>query len=406
VAFTIHRFRMSLFWSAPFATLLADAAPVGAPLAGLGHLVSYSPVFENLLADPSTPVSLAAGAPPLELPWPPTGTHWFWCRYLNANPIRRVRGTFAFVRLVPLRRHGSPLPGLNVALPAEVASSDEAVVERLFCEAWFHPHMVTLAVHFTVDGALSPAKMAAVCLSLRHGHVFSVAQGGASDNLDTVATRCLEGLYLEAVGPANAAELAPANPFSVVTVLNVGPSALEQPVVDGDPVHCALEAVTQWQSGKVGSLAAGRISSHEPPPPLPVLFGHARARAVWDPGRSVSGRTTSIGCYHRNLFVGTLQTEALLNFASVADTLAEENRRPKAIRDCEPNVLDRIHALHVGEADTYRSVSLKRFIDDHPLRPSVNNMANRRRITNKELPPLATPPPPGAQPPSGTPPKR
>lgn len=376
MAVTIKRFRISLFWVTRFATLLDDASPAGAPFAALGHIDTYAPIFSRLLAAPNQPVSPAVGAPELELPWPTTGTHWFWFRYLNANPIQRLSGSFAFTRLVPLRRRKSPEPGLGVVLPPELAAA-KVMVESVRSEAWFHPHMVSFLLHFTVSGELSLEQMAQVCLALRRGRVMSAADSAAASlsKLDEVSAQRLNGLYLEAVGTAHAKALPPADPFTLVTVLQGQGDG--QAAVDGGVVHRTLEAVTRWESGKTGALVAGLISSRAPALDGPLLFGRERARAVWDPGQFSTDGGISLSCYHRNLVVGTLQVEALLAFAGVAGDQATAGNRPNAIRACEDVVLKRIVALHSGQTTSYRSASLKRFIDDHPLRPAVKDLATR-----------------------------
>lgn len=403
MAITIKRFRMSLFWNASFPTLFGDVVPIGAPLGTLGHRQSYALVFDTLLAAPRQPVTpQAAGAPALELPWPPEGTHRFWCRYLNANPIQRLLGSFAFFRLVPLRRHVSPVPGLGALLPQKLANGDIVALEQVLGEAWFHPHMVSFAVHFTVGGEMTPEGMSEVCLELRNSRILSVPGNSALCKLDEIAANRLNALLLEAVGEENAGPPPPANPFSIVTVLK-GDGDIGPPIVEGGSIHCMLEAVTQWGVGKVGSLAAGRISSLQHPPDLPLLFGHVRSRAVWDPVKFSRAGGTSLSCYHRNLFVGAMQTEALLSYARVAELEAAKGNKARAIRDCADPVLKRIIALHKGEVETYRSASLRRFIDDHPFRPSVNTLA--QRIWSKQtLPPLMIPavssPPNPATPPA------
>lgn len=388
MAIILDRLRMSLLWSARFSSLVVNDPPAGAPLAALGHVAGYGPIFTALLQAPATPITPAAGAPALELPWRPQSTQWFWCRYLNANPIRKVKASFAFWRLVPFRRHGSPAPGLNATLPA--AFSGQLRVETVIAEAWFHPHMVSVAIHITVAGAMSTADMAAVCLALRREHVLNVPGEPAPRKLDELGTRYLEAMYLEAVGEVNAEPLPPADPFSVVTVLH-GNAGDDREVEPGGPVHRALDAVTAWNTEHLGSLASGRISSRAEGGNGPVLLGRRRSRAVWDPLRFERDEPASLGCYHRNLLIGALQTEALLAFARIAEDQAAAGPQPKTIRDCEDPVLKRIIDLHAGGDETYRSSSLRRFIDEHPLRASVDALS-ARIWSPAHLPPPTAPP--------------
>lgn len=387
---TIKRFRMSLFWSSYFPTLLDEAVPVGAPLAKLGRIQSYAEIFDTLLASPNKPITpQASGAPALELPWPLDRPNMFWCRYLNANPIKNLSGRFAFVRLVPLRRHLSLAPGLCVMLPQKWASAGKVLSVGVLGEACFHPHMVTFAIHFTVDGEMTPEKMSELCIELRRSRVLSVPGDSALYKLDEIAVKYLGALFQEAVGSENPRPLPPVNPFSVVTVLQ-GDNADVQPIDERGNIHRMLEAVTQWDTGKVGSLDAGRISSRLHTLDRPLLFGHTRSRAVWDPQRFSTTGGTSLSCYHRNLFVGTMQTEALLSFAQVAEDEVAIGKRPRSIRDCEDPAWVRTTALHKGDVATYRSASLRRFIDDHPFRPSVDRLAQRLG-RNVMLPQLGVP---------------
>ncbi len=383
----IKRFRMSLLWSAPFATLLDDdnKVPADAPLAALGRNNTYATLFENLLARPAIALQLGATTPALELPWPAKGTHWFWCRYLNANPIRRIKGDFAFYRLVPMRRHDSLVRGLKVANTnnhPQTALFQQAVFDQISGEAWFHPHMVSFAVNLTLNGEFTPTQMAEIGLLLRKDRLYQLPTQATPINFDELAAQTLDALLQEAIGINNAAPVPPSTPFSIVTVLEADSDDADA-VAQNDEVHKALEILTHWRSGKVGKLADGDIShnpSHAATLPISggLLFGHERTRMVWDPPRFTSNGGVSLSCYHRNLLISTMQTDALLNFTQLDNEFIKSNRRPKAFRDCEDAVLKRITALYQGDCLTYRSASLRRFIDAHPLRPSVNEVAKYR----------------------------
>ena len=82
-----------------------------------------------------------------------------------------------------------------------------------------------------------------------------------------------------------------------------------------------------------------------------------------------------------------MQAEALLAFARIAQEEADAGRRPKIIRGGEDPVLKRIVALFNGDAEsTYRSWSIRNFIDRHPFRSSVDALAARLQSTAR-LPP-------------------
>jgi hypothetical protein len=281
-----------------------------------------------------------------------------------------------------LRRHHSLVHGLAVTVPTnhpQATLMQQAGIDQVSGEAWFHSHMASFAVSITVNGSFTPIQMAELCLLLRHDRLHSLPGQSGLLKLDELAAQTLDALVKEAMGEANAAPVPPVTPFSLVTVLQ-GECDDVSAVDQGDPVHTALEIVTQWRKGKTGKLAEGHIS-HDPdhaamvPISGALLFGHERARAVWDPLRFAGDGGTSLSCYHRNVLVSTLQTEALLAFTQIDSELIAKKQRPTMVRACEDPALKRILALHGGDRLTYRSASLQRFIDAHPLRPSVNAVA-------------------------------
>lgn len=399
----LHRIRMSLVWSASFTTLLRDDPPPSiAPLAALGKLASYTEIFESLQGNPETQITptSSSGGPALVLPWRPDGINFFWWRYLNTNPIKAVKGNFAFARLVPLRRHSSPISTFSVAMgEAYIEPSDTLDSVQMRTEAWFHPHMVSFAIHFTICGAMSLKTAAHVCLGLRQDPLFSGTNNNLLLNIDKLATEELLKLYFESVGEVNAtaAPLPMVNPFSIVTVLQgdgFDPDAL---IISDGPEHVFLETVTQWRERRRDQLLTGRISSCENITPqgnvtAPLLFGRERNRAVWDPERFRPKLVckSSLNCYHCNLIASTLQTEALLEFACLAEVQAVAGFRPQTIRYCEDHVLQRLIALYNGKPNngTYCSYNLKRVIDASSCRSAVDTLAIRCGS------PLHLPPPP------------
>lgn len=376
----IRSLRLSFWWSAAFSTLLDDAVPADAPLAPVGRPETYSPIFEQLLARPGRRVPTGPGsALSLELPWPHVGVHWFWCRYLGANPIRKVSGQLAFTGLVPFRRQPSPARDIEVRLPAELELPADTRV-RCRGEGWYFPHMVAFGITFDVESDVSLLQMVQVCFALRRDPVFVSDQRGTGRTLDAVATDWLGRLLVEALGERNTGPQPIADPFSILTVIR-GEVKPEHQVEDGSEVHLALEQLGRWQPGPSGPLSAARISSKDAHPRAPLLLGHARSRVVWDPARFSStglwARRSSLSCYHRNSFASTLQTEALLAFASLADERARTGRIPRVMRLCESSVFKRCAALHRGAPHAYRSKSLQTFIDAHPAKPAMNGIAAR-----------------------------
>lgn len=116
--------------------------------------------------------------------------------------------------------------------------TSKVVPEHVLGEAWFHPHMVTFAVHFTVSGEFTLEKMSELCLELRHGRVLTEVGNNSLYKLDEIAAKHLDALLLEAVGE-KAGRLPPANPFSLVTVLQ-GNDAVDQAILEGGDLPLSL----------------------------------------------------------------------------------------------------------------------------------------------------------------------
>ncbi|MDO9163996.1 MAG: hypothetical protein Q8N35_17090 [Methylococcaceae bacterium] len=399
----IRRLRMSLSWSAPFTTLIQDNPPSDAPLLALGKRESYKQLFNILqAASNETEIFPPSTVPTLELPWEPLKPNIFWIRYLKATPasLRRTQGgSLAFDRLVPLRRHAPLTPKLVVTFKKKHVVEDKVILQLLTTEAWFHPHMVSFAIHFTICGAMSLETAATVCLGLRHDRLLSWGGSSSPFNVDELAAEMLDKLYIEAVGESNAGVLEPVNPFSLVTVLQGGGVDPDEVIINGGSVHRFLENVTQWDldAGNEDPVDKGRINSKpvRNPPNItgPLLFGprRSRARAVWEPRHFLptGDGKPSLSSYHRNLIMSSLQTEALLAFARLASEQAAVGHLPQTIRDCERFVLTRLVAIHKGDKlqnDTYCSINLQRIIDDSRDRESVDAIADRL-ISRVRLPP-------------------
>lgn len=379
MAIVIRRVRVSFFWSAAYGDLLADTPPASAPLAALGHVDTYAKGFDSLVAAPTAPWKPSEDAPSLELPWPAKGTHRFWMRYLDRSSIAAVTGQRAFFRLIPLRRHAA-YARYGLELPAKLMTDSNLQVEKPITEAWFHPHMASFGMHLTLNGTMTPAQFAQTCSATRDERVFhALADPAKKLKLDEIGATQLERNCREALGAA-APPLGVADPYSLVTVLQGDTQG--EGVTAGGEVHKALERVTHWTPDPPTALEPYTVSTRgDPASGGALVYGRKRSRAVWHPAFFQEAGRVSLSCYHRNLFVGTLQAEALLAFAEFANGAV----RPKVVRDCEDAVIRRIVALY-GEhrGKTYTSMSLRRFIDEHPSRSAVNAVARRLGV-----PPLA-----------------
>jgi hypothetical protein len=370
-----------LLWSRRFGALLGDAPPPDARMAFLARRGEYKELFESLgRAAPALAPRSSAG-PLLERPWPAPGTNRFWRGYLAPTPLADVSGSVAWRRLVPLRRHESPTGSSAIELPKEAAG--KAVV-RAQSEALFHAHAVSFALHMAITAEkMSLEAMARACVALRTGKVF-VRPGAAPMRADEFAAEQLAVLLREALGPSGPAAAGPPVGFSLFTVLQGDGVDVTKAVKERGALHRALEAVTQWSptwdANPLPPLDANRIPTRRAPPGH-LMYGRGNGRAVWEPQFFLPSKdgTASLSCYHRNLFAGMLQTEALLGFASLTENAAASGHLSPAYNEMSRPVVQQLLAIHAGDRTkaAYRSDCLRVQIDQHPLRPFVDALAAR-----------------------------
>lgn len=391
----IRRIRMSLFWSRHFGALLGAQPPPDAPMVFLGRRPAYRELFDRLAPGAALPPPGRAG-PSLERPWPPQGTNRFWQRYLGAPVLADVKGGNAWRRLVPLRRHDAPGGALGVTpTPTEGLARTTAQAEGLF-----HAHGVTFALHVTLAGEMPLASAVKACVGLRLGAALTPEGSSRAVRADDLAGARLAVLCREAAGAAGPDLAGPQVGYSLVTVLEgdgVDPGIA---IEEGDDVHRALDALTRWdpawEVNPLRPLEANTIP-REDTPAGHRLYGRGYGRAVWEPWAFLPAnrRQTTLSCYHRNLFVGMVQTEALLRFAKLADDAADEGHLSAAQNELAFPAVEQLLALHAGGAPAtpaYRSVSLRVQIDQHPLRPCVDALAARLGLQGR-LGPVAPLPP-------------
>ena len=171
--------------------------------------------------------------------------------------------------------------------------------------------------------------------------------------------------------------------FSIVSVLDAdGVDTMKVPQ-DGQEVHQALEAFTNWNP-LYKKLALKPLKDYsieiKTSPASHVLYGGKRGRAIWFPEqfKNVAPYPDSVTCYHRNLTIATLQTESLCRFmAEIAvilnagGTLANTSVAYSSAGKLSAGILGRLY----GGAGTYRSHSIQVQIDKS-YKVEVNRVRN------------------------------
>ena len=407
MAVDINDLRLSLIWTKPSLALLAEPAPVGAPLAALGRRFSYEALFKTILESQfgvnsaqNLPLHLLVGAttplPILGPPWPkPTG-QLFWQRYINTGSLNSVSGGQAWRSLIPLR---VKFP-CRVETPVWVADSPKPLSLSVIFEAFFYPHGVALVANavcravpsasttqsepFALDDAVDFA------FNIKRGKfkvkwegeagLFSAVQwNGEADSkltLNEIAEKGLSALSVAAFGKSSASGSASIlDPFTIFTVVK-GSGIYPATPVD-NVVHRALDAVTRWSdTWRLDSLVPldKMIIEIKTSPAGHVLYGRKRGRAVWFPGSFVmTNNKYPLACYHRNLMFVSLQVESLSGLAALTAELIK-NKQPlsASLSDCARQAVGSLGRIYGGIPKSYRSMSPRIQIEQNQYTDAIN----------------------------------
>lgn len=347
----------TLFFEA-FPGLLADAPQAGAPMAFMGRASDYAREVERA----------RQGQSRWTLPWPVdrTSVNHFWHYYMDKRLPSQMTGETAWSYLVPLRR---------------------TVVEPLFepppipachwqAEAFSYPHGVGLVVTVTVDQELALSAMVGRAIDAQRALRFQVLHTDASD----ADGRSVGDVLREAMLGEGAAAGLRSEAFSVATVIRGSGVTATRKVREKGAVHRALEALCSWDpswNAVPPHPQAEAALSIRNAPPGHVLYARKRGRAVWFPASFAASRRrkNTLGCYHRNLVLLSLQVEGLLQLMRLsADHLRRGELMPARLAGVSRQGAGILGRLYGGAPGTYRSASVPRQVDDSGYRPSVDRV--------------------------------
>lgn len=325
----------------------------GTPLSAFVTQPGYIQTVERLQRGGEAPLDFA-----LRLPWLHPEGHNFWNRYLHDKAARDATGKLCFDKLVPLR-----LPGLAEAITATLPE-----VGRVRIEGFYYPFGVGLLISVDLVGAFDIAAAGTLALKVRNDRIYHpswAAPPSQPMNFNQLATAALD--RLRALGFGGIAGQR-SDPFSVATiVLGNGVDPTQPLVADGD-VHRLLNGLANWihpwQQVAPPALQDGvtRLDLRSAAVwPGHVLFAGKRGRTVWFPGlfTRAPGEIHSLGCYHRNLAIGSMQTESLLMLAAAVETaLTQPAPVPNSIQSLGRMAAGLLGRLFTGKK-TYRSDSFR-----------------------------------------------
>jgi hypothetical protein len=331
------------------------------------------------------------------LPWPPDSVRAFWRYYLECSPPSRVAPWQAWERLVPLHR--------TVETRGRIEPKDMA--GRFQIESFLYPHGIGLAVSVRIEEELELARMVDRVREILTKPVWKVSWGEkGSASLPAIASHLLAELAGQDRAPDDPG---PTDPFHIATIFqaDADPSCISQGLPPED-LRLALQGLCTlrqgWQKEDLRRLSQCKLRLRSGSSSDDLLFGIGRGRAVWFPraftADEVKNRT--LGCYHRNLVLASMQTESLLQAVALGGRALSRGLLPVRLEEVTRRAALLLSRLYLGDG-AYASWSVVEQIDhDRQLRETLGRVrdyfglpAVRRTPIEDEAPPTA-PVPAGA----------
>lgn len=349
----IKDFRLTFIWAQACPDLMTAAKP-DLPFQFLGRATSFAQSITDLQAGEALPEGLT-------LPWKPGRS--FWTHYLSDNQSN-LQGNTAWNEVIPLRRR----PNVTIYGDKQVLKAD--------VETYYYPFGIAAAVTIRCVGDFTLQNVVDLAYEIRDKRSFEVRwmdEGDKFLKLSSLATNLLDALQLEVLAQPPTLCIRHSNePFSVLTVAHatvdeakdLAPAA---PIPEGGEIHQALQALTRWDK----SVKSKKLSDNWLPTRKHgkghVLYANRRGRVVWDPEHFLSRPGTTVhtlGCYHRNLWIASLHTEAFGTFAELVANRIDANQDPfGTFQEVAELVARQAGDMYRG-AGTYSTYSVKRQIDD------------------------------------------
>jgi hypothetical protein len=339
-------------------------------MAFLGDSLAYGEEFSRI----------KTGESRLSLPWLSSAGQHFWEYYLGNCSLDCVDSEKAWKCVLPFKAPS----------PCKVASSPP--VRSMNMECYHYPHSIGVVVNIVLqqDGTLNETVEAA--FNARDVWTY---EGRWSDetvakcSINAIARRGLDELRAAALGEGVRSEAPLQPPFSVATAVegDVNDPTVENPA-NGD-VHRALEALSGWHPlWKINPLHPLDASTSYPfknkkyMPAGHLLYGLESGRAVWFPGyfpKTLGKKVRTLGCYHRNLVLVTLQTAGLLACVQLGATHMKSGKAmPAALEGLVRKATAHLTSLYCAKkGETYRSWSPYRQVKDGGVVEMINYVRDR-----------------------------
>jgi hypothetical protein len=368
-AIVIQSARLSFIWAEVLPGFLQQLVPEKSPYAFLTRSFLFPEAFE-------TARDGRAEQPKLEAPWLSERKQQFWMRYLVQGKLREVPGSQAWDYLVPLRTD----PGIQI----EANWFDGST----FIDAFYLPFGVAAAISFRWQPGLSLKDFLPKAYDFAKYGKFSLAGGPSQSlSLEQVADKVLTALRKNALGDGSQGGFRTQQPLSLTTIVEAQGVNPDADVRKETSILHALEVLTNWPADyeylKLPNPNDVCLPAKSGAPAGSALYAKRRGRAVWLPALfrtqktaptlvavDQSRRASKLGCYHRNLFFASLQTECLGLLISYTAQLFSQGKHKADLtahhRNVAHNAAKCLAKLYLGDkSKTWRSASVQRQIRDN-----------------------------------------
>ncbi|MFH1524167.1 MAG: hypothetical protein ABIF04_04315 [Chloroflexota bacterium] len=376
----IENLRLAFIWMETFFDILKTPSPNSIPFGFLGRSYTYRPEVKKLLA----PQKISSG---LSLPWGSAAGNMFWTHYFAEKLPGHISDSLAWEKMVPLRK----LP------PVELIPVGAKIKPTM--EAFYYPFGTVLVVTARLKGDLTLEDAIAQAHQFALTGDFNLVLKNkpiASGRLNSMAQACLEYIRKDCLASGTTSpEATSAEPLTVVTVVRgkgIDPNVALESHPDYERIHGFLVALGNWrpnwktispQSLKDKKIAL-EISSGRASPGDVLYAGNGQNRVVWFPGSFTleTPEKYSLACYHRNLVMSLLHTASLSIFVRKAiDQFPDQSyiNLPN-LSWCVLKSTQILSELYLGN-NTYRSWSLRDYIDKSGCKTAINNVLHSQNLS-------------------------
>jgi hypothetical protein len=313
----------------------------------------------------------------LQIPWSHGYGKLFWQFYVRNN----AKGVKDYWRAV-----------IPLEFRVEAAAKAAWLKGEVRLRAYLYPWGIGVVADIRTELHADLVAATTEAVQIRKAQRFQVEIDKISRdlNLEGMLAFVRERVRAAAYGPSMATGQ-PGDIFSIATVTDGEGVDPDTPVSQAGDLHKSLVRLTTWnpllspQLGPIGESCLhvkGGSAGH-------VLFAARRGRTVWFPGHfeSVADYKPRLACYHQNLTMASLQTEALCRMVKDAAEQIQANTPPTSLSvaysDCSQfaaGILGRLFGPN--NYDIYRSFSVRSQIAD-TYKDDVNSV--RRKFNQPDL---------------------